>query len=43
MNNKISLLKEKMRQALTSTMRVISEDFEIKDQKPKKENINNAL
>ncbi|MBD1166699.1 cobalamin biosynthesis protein CobT, partial [Pelagibacterales bacterium SAG-MED07] len=42
MNNKISLLKEKMRQALTSTMRVISEDFEIKDQKPKKENINNA-
>tara|TARA_B100000963_G_scaffold277250_1_gene245609 strand:- start:205 stop:2001 length:1797 start_codon:yes stop_codon:yes gene_type:complete len=35
MNSKISSLKEKMRQALTSTMKVISEDFKSKDQKTK--------
>jgi cobaltochelatase CobT len=32
MSSKISSLKEKMRQALTSTMKVISEDLKIKDQ-----------
>ena len=35
MNNKISSLKEKMRQALTSTMKVISEDFKTKNQNSK--------
>ena len=38
MNNKISSLKEKMRQALTSTMKVISEDFKVKDQSSKNTN-----
>ncbi len=38
MNNKIYSLKEKMRQALTSTMRVISEDFKIKNEKLKNSN-----
>ena len=38
MNSKISSLKEKMKQALTSTMRVISDDFKIKDQKIKNTN-----
>ena len=33
MNSKISSLKEKMMQALTSTMKVISEDFKIKNEK----------
>ena len=36
MNNKISSIKEKMRQALTSTLRVISEDFKVKNQDKKK-------
>jgi len=44
MNNKISSLKEKMRQALTSTMKVISEDFKIKDQNSKNtNNINSEI
>ena len=38
MNNKISTKKEKMRQALTSTLRVISEDFEVKNLDKKKPN-----
>ena len=42
MNSKISSLKEKMRQALTSTMKVISEDFKIKDHKSKDTNTNNS-
>ena len=33
MNSKISSLKEKMKQALTSTMKVISEDYKIKNEK----------
>ncbi len=43
MNSKISSLKEKMRQALTSTMRVISDDFKIKDQKIKSTNENSEI
>ena len=44
MSNKISSLKEKMRQALTSTMKVISEDFKIKDQNSKNtNNINSEI
>ena len=35
MNNKISSLKEKMRQALNSTMKVIAEDFQTKGKKLK--------
>ena len=31
MNDKISSLKEKFRLALTSTVKVISDDFDIKD------------
>jgi len=42
MNNKISSLKEKMRQALNSTMKVISEDFRIKNQNSKNINPNNS-
>ncbi len=41
MNNKISSLKEKMRQALTSTMKVISEDFKTNNQDSKKTNTKN--
>ena len=37
MNIKISSLKEKMRQALTSTLKVISEDFKVKNQIKKKQ------
>ncbi len=42
MNSKISSLKEKMRQALTSTMKVISEDYKIKDEKLTNKDINNS-
>ena len=33
MNSKISSLKEKMRQALNSTMKVIAEDFQTKNKR----------
>ena len=39
MNNKITSLKEKFRVALTSTAKVISEDFTIKNNKLKNSNI----
>ncbi len=42
MSSKISSLKEKMRQALTSTMKVISEDLQNKDQKSKNTSNNNS-
>ena len=42
MNNKISSLKEKMKQALTSTMKVISEDFKIKNEKTSDKDTNTA-
>ena len=42
MNSKISSLKEKMKQALTSTMKVISEDYKIKDEKLANKDINNS-
>ncbi len=42
MNSKISSLKEKMRQALTSTMKVISEDFKLKNEDSKKTSSNNS-
>ena len=35
MNSKISSLKEKMRQALNSTMKVIAEDFHTKNKRLK--------
>ena len=42
MNSKISSLKEKMRQALTSTMKVISEDFKLKNEDLKEASANNS-
>ena len=42
MNNKISSLKEKMRQALNSTMKVIAEDFQTKNKKLKNNDIKNT-
>ena len=42
MTIKISSLKEKMRQALTSTKRVISEDFKINNEKKINTNDNHS-
>ena len=39
MNSKISSLKEKMRQALNSTMKVIAEDFQTKNKRLKDNDI----
>ena len=41
-SNKDASLKEKLRQALTSTFKVISNDFEIKDKLSKNKNSNKS-